>query len=92
MERRIRYRMAGIVALTGLIAGGAAGAAAGFPPRAQLILQHPTASSVAIGIALLTAGSLYIWGQDPSRPDRRPLVAAQQLAEADPAGGAFGGA
>jgi hypothetical protein len=77
MEQHTRYRIAGAVAVVGLLVGYSGGAGMHFPPFVpQRLLQHPVAQAIVAVLALGTVVSLAQWARQPGYPERRAFVLA----------------
>jgi len=71
----LRYRLAGLVALLGVLAGYAGGVLMHFPPFAiQRLLQNPIANAGVVLIGFGTVASLALWAQRPDSAERRAFV------------------
>jgi hypothetical protein len=77
MEQQMRYRLAGVAAVIGLLVGYTGGAMMHFPPfPIQRLLQSPVADAAVVVLALGTVVSLALWARQPGRSERRAFVAA----------------
>jgi hypothetical protein len=74
-KQPLRYQIAGVAALIGVVAGYSAGAMMHFPPfPIQRLLQNQIASAVVVLIGFGTVASMAVWAQQPSSADRRAFV------------------
>jgi len=77
MGQETRYRVAGVIAVAGLLVGGAAGIITFIrPPTIQHFVQNPLGSFAVLALAVVTAGCLALWARKPGEPDRLPFVVA----------------